>query len=178
MNESVPLAEVSWETLQQYVYRVDGSWRDVYVLDVSRADWKIWADFVNANYRVEFHDGDGTQHDQIDFSAVEGFWDSHGQANLLTTTFYVGEIDINCHFFGDDDIENDIDPRKITSFAVHQQLMNYLKKLSQVLGKEVVLTEENDTPATCSPGWVWQPLLTVNGEQIRVYPYWLPAGTA
>lgn len=58
MNDLVPIETVSWEQLQQYVYEGDGSWRDIYVLDATRADWKIWADFVNANYRVEFNDGD------------------------------------------------------------------------------------------------------------------------
>ena len=60
MNDLVPIAAVSWAELQQHVYLIDGSWRDVYVLNASRADWKIWAEFVNANYPVEFFDGDGT----------------------------------------------------------------------------------------------------------------------
>ena len=38
MNDLVPIATVSWEELQQDVYEVDGSWRDIYVLDASRAD--------------------------------------------------------------------------------------------------------------------------------------------
>lgn len=37
-NKMVPIETVSWEQLQQYVYYVDGSWRDIYVLDASRAD--------------------------------------------------------------------------------------------------------------------------------------------
>ncbi|GAA3988223.1 hypothetical protein [Hymenobacter antarcticus] len=173
MNALVPIETLSWEELQQYVYEVDGSWRDIYVLDASRADWKIWADFVNANYLVKFADGDGVRHSQVDFATVEHLWDSHCQANMLTATFFVGEIGINCHFFGDYEVENDVDPQKITSYEVHQQLMDYLTRLSQALGKEVVLTFENDTPATRSPHWVWQPLLAVNGERIRVQAYWL-----
>lgn len=54
---------------------MDGSWRDIYVLDASKADWKVWADCVNANYRVgefaEFTDGDAIKLDQIDFAAME-----------------------------------------------------------------------------------------------------------
>ena len=86
---------------------------------------------------------------------MEYLWDSHDQANMLMATFFVGEIPTRCHFFRDDEVENDIDPQKITSYAVHQQLMDYLTRLSQALGKEVVLTPENDTPASCSPHWVW-----------------------
>ena len=174
-NEMMPIETVSWEQLQQYVYYGDGTWRDIYVLDASRADWKIWADSVNANYRVEFNDGNDDWHNQIDFAVVESYWDSHGQANMLTAHFFVGEIDVSCHFFRDDEVENDIDPQKIISYEAHQQLMDYLMRLSQALGKEVVLTPENDTPASCNPQWPgpWLPLLSVNGDQVRVCPYWL-----
>ena len=177
MNDLVPIETVSWEELQQYVYYGDGSWRDIYVLDASREDWKLWADFVNANYQVEFFDGDDSGQSQIDFVKAEAYWDSHGQANTPTAYFFVGELVINCHFFRDDEVENDLDPSKITSYAVHQQLMNYLTRLSQALGKEVVLTPDNATPASCNPQWLgpWQPLLSVNGEQVRVQTYWLGA---
>ncbi|GAA4026752.1 hypothetical protein GCM10022409_08370 [Hymenobacter glaciei] len=172
MNDLVPIETVSWEELQQYVYEVDGSWRDIYVLGANRADWEIWADFVNANYRVKFIDGNSVRHNQIDFTAVESFWDSDGP-NMPISTFFVGEVNVNCYFFGDYEIENDIDPLKITSYAVHQQLMDYLTRLSQALGKEVVLTLENDTPQPGTGRRQWHPLLAVNGEQIMVYPYWL-----
>ena len=177
MNDLVPIETVSWEELQQYVYEVDGTWRDIYVLDATRADWKIWAEFVNANYHVEFFDGGDMSQSQIDFATMEAFWDSHGQANVLTAHFFVGELVVNCHFFHDAELENDLDPSKIISYAVHQQLMDYLMRLSQALGKEVVLTPENDTPASCNPQWPgpWLPLLAVNGERIQVQPYWRKA---
>ncbi|WP_210516636.1 hypothetical protein [Hymenobacter terricola] len=122
---------VSWEQLQQYVYEADGSWRDIYVLDASRADWKIRADFVNANYRVTFvtfTDGDAVRLSQIDFATAESYWDGHGQANMPMATFFVEEMPIRCHFFRDDEVENDIDPRNINSFAVHQQLYRLLDR--------------------------------------------------
>ena len=37
MSELVPIETVSWEQLQRYVYEVDSSWRDIYVLDASHA---------------------------------------------------------------------------------------------------------------------------------------------
>lgn len=177
MNDLIPIETLSWEQLQQYLYEVDGSWRDIYVLDASRADWKIWAEVVNANCQVEFFDSDYISHSQIDFATLETYWDSHGQDNMLSAHFFVGELLINCRFFRDDEVENDIDPSKIASYAVHQQLLDFLTRLSQALGKEVVLTAENDTPASCNPHWdgVWQPLLAVNGEQVRVQAYSLGA---
>ncbi|GAB3580474.1 hypothetical protein GCM10027345_21970 [Hymenobacter daeguensis] len=92
-------------------------------------------------------------------------------------SFFVGAMPIRCHFFRDDELENDIDPQKVTSYAVHQQLMDYLTRLSLALGKEVVLTPENDTPAGCNPQWPgpWQPLLAANGRQVSVQAFWLGA---
>lgn len=173
VNDSVSIETVSWEQLQQYVYYVDGSWRDIYVLDAGRADWEIWTDFVNANYRDECSNGDEGRFSQIDFATVENCWDGNGHACMPCATFFVGDINVKCHFFGDYELENDIDPKTVTSYAVHQQRMNYLMRLSHALRKEVVLTPENDTPATCSPHWAWQPLLAVNGEQLQVHPCWL-----
>ncbi len=51
--------------------------------------------------------------------------------------------------------------------------IDYLIGLSLALGKEVVLTAENDTPKSYNVHLGWQPLLAVNGEQIRVQAYWL-----
>ena len=43
---------VSWEDLKQHISYVDSSWRDIYVLDAMREDWRIWVDLVNANFPV------------------------------------------------------------------------------------------------------------------------------
>ncbi len=42
-----------WEDLKKKVYAGDGSWRDIYVHDTTRADWAQWIDYVNEHYRSE-----------------------------------------------------------------------------------------------------------------------------
>ena len=66
--------------------------------------------------------------------------------NCPGAVFFVGGIVITCRFFQNEIIENDINPQQIDSYFAHFQLMAYMTGLSEVLGKEVVLTAENNTP--------------------------------
>lgn len=167
----INVTAVSWEDLKQYVYYMDGSWRDIYVLDATREDWRIWADLVNANYPVRFLDGHGQPHDHIIFDEVLKYWE--GSEPMLTCTFSVGAIEVKCHFFDEEEIEHDIDPKQIDSYGAHRQLLHYMTLLSQSLGKQVVLTHENDTPARYTDSQPWAPLLAVDKDQQQVYAYWL-----
>ena len=171
MIQSVDAAAVSWEELKQYVYEADGSWRDIYVLDATREDWKKCVDFVNANYRVAFNHQIEEHRDQIDFATVLEFWDSCEEALMPFSAVFVGEMIIKCHFFVDDEIENDVDPSEVDSCAAHLQLMAYMTGFSQALGKEVVLTGENYSPSNRSQHREWVPLLAVNNDQVQVYRY-------
>lgn len=114
-------------------------------------DWETWSAFVNANYRVVFTDEHEQEHPQINFAEVRRIWQLNGNyLNRPGAVFFVGEIVITCLFFQNEIIENDINPQQINSYAAHLQLMAYMTGLSKALGKEIVLTAENDTPATCS----------------------------
>lgn len=167
----VKASSVSWEDLKQHVYYEDGSWRDIYVEKATREDWQNWADFVNANYPVVFANANG-QYDKIDMAEVRQFWDSNGETTMSMAIFQVGGIGVKCHFFGEIEIENDIDPSEIMSLATHLQLMEYLKGVSKLLGKEVVLTEElTGWPA----GLAYEPIIAVENDEVWVYPYWLGA---
>ena len=90
---------------------------------------------------------------------------------------FVGEMIVKCHFFVDDEIENDVDPSEVDSYAAHLQLMAYMTGFSQALGKEVVLTGKNDSPLNRSPHREWAPLLAVNNDQVQVYRYWSEASS-
>ncbi|SDL01483.1 hypothetical protein SAMN05421823_104149 [Catalinimonas alkaloidigena] len=50
---------------------------------------------------------------------------------------------IKCHFFTDDEIENDVDPREVRSLEDHQRLLDYMIRLSTLLDQPVILTPEN-----------------------------------
>ncbi len=134
---------ISWETLKQKVYYSDGALMDVLVLDTKLEDWRIWVDFVNTNYRIEWFEGSSeTTKEKIDSDVVLEIL--LGNLDFVSTSkIFTGKIQINSHFFWDEEIENDLDPREFKTIEEHNSLMKYLIKMSTVLEKEVIVTPEN-----------------------------------
>jgi hypothetical protein len=62
---------------------------------------------------------------------------------VISATIRLDSIHINCYFFHDSEIENDIDPSEIKSQEDHDKLIDYLNYISASLGKEVLVTGEN-----------------------------------
>jgi len=153
---------MNWTELKKEIYLWDGSWMDIYVQDVTAADWKKWVDFVNENYKLSWHNA---QHDKtepaIDFDYISGFWEE-GHEFLSTAKIFIEKLQINVHFFTPSEIENDIDPREFKSMEDHQALIKYLKAISKLLGKEVIVTPEN-LPQTV--------LITAKEDNIRYFSY-------
>lgn len=49
----------------------------------------------------------------------------------------------------EEEIENDFDPRGITSMEDHIKLLNYLTEVSKALGKKVIVTAKNEPQSIC-----------------------------
>lgn len=135
---------MNWADLKRKIYDWDGSWRDIYVLQANRTDWKIWIDYVNRNYHIGWFNGKTNKDEnQIDFDVIEEFWS--GNHDLCSTAhIFIDKIQINAHFFDSTEIENDIDPREFNSMDDHDKLIKYMSDLSKLLNKEVILTPENE----------------------------------
>lgn len=150
-----------WEELRRGVYNIDGSYRDIYVLQTNRQDWSNWIAFVNGHYPVRweaegYNDGQPLKKIEADFIAQR--WQLASERLTVLGSVFLEQVQVNCHFFVDTEIENDIDPKQILSLADHERLMSYLVGLSTALGKEVIVTEENAEEA------VW---IRVNGSVIQ-----------
>ena len=135
---------MNWNELKNKVYHWDCSWRDIYVLQTTKLDWKKWVEYVNRNHRIEWYNGKKEcVENTIDFEVIEEFW--NGNHDLCSTAnVFVDKIQINAHFFNESEFENDIDPREFNSEEDHKKLCNYMSDLSKLLDKEVILTPEND----------------------------------
>ncbi|WP_293304826.1 hypothetical protein [Pedobacter sp. UBA5917] len=151
---------MNWETLRKKIYYIDGSLRDIYVKNTNIEDWEKWIDLINTGYKVAFYNGQsGETESQIDKSTVFDYW--NGKSDLLSgVTIHLEGILIKCHFFGGDEIENDITPLEINSIEDHNRLVSYLKDVSVCLGKEVMLTPENYLDYE-------RKLIVVNGNDIE-----------
>ena len=153
------MKNLDWTYLKENVYFWDGSWRDIYVQNISAADWVNWTEFVNNNYRIEWHNGKTEKNEpKINFDVILQFW--KGEHELCSTAkIFVDDIQINAHFFTDEEIENDIDPREFKNIEDHKNLMGYIISISKLLKRPVIITPEN------CPEII---LIKVNGQQIEI----------
>lgn len=150
---------MDWSELRNGVYQIDGSWRDIYVLNVTRDDWRKWIEHVNVTYRVTFTAEDykdGAVSNKVDTGFIDYRWDEERYVACASVFLYA--VQINCHFFTDEKIENDIDPKQIETIDDHYRLIDYMKAVSKLLSKEVILTAENSEECVS---------IRVNGEHIE-----------
>ena len=134
---------MDWQELKDKVYYWDGSWRDIYIHDTTKEDWQIWADFVNTNFKTSFHIYETeVKENRVDLGKIFEYWNGVHEY-CSTATIYVDNIQVNAHFFTEEEIENDITPNEINSIDDHNKLMDYMKSISKILNKPVMLTPEN-----------------------------------
>jgi len=135
---------MNWIELKDKVYHWDGSWRDIYVLNTNRSDWERWVNYVNKNYRVDWYNGKVEKDEtKIDFNVITEFWGGNDDLSS-TARVFLDKIQINAHFFDDNELENDIDPREFNSIEDHNMLIKFMSDLSRILDKEIVLTPESE----------------------------------
>ena len=121
--------------------KVDGSLRDIYVLDTSIALWNKFLELLSGSHydRQCFSDGDPVDYFQS-FQQIREIQQSH--STLLTIILPEGPS-INCHFFVEYEIEMDIDPRDFQNESRLLILERFLTWLSHSLDRRVILTHEN-----------------------------------
>lgn len=60
-----------------------------------------------------------------------------------TASIIIDSIVINTHFFSDQQIEFDIDPREINSSLDLERILRFMRSISSILQKEIILSAEN-----------------------------------
>lgn len=128
-----------------HAFHSDGSLRDIYVQNVTVKEWEAFLNFLGTgNYRLQyFRDGDSAQ---LPANAAKVLSDRSCSHNLVID---ITEVKICCHFFMEDEIELDVDPREINSEASESNVLDFMVELGAYLNRDVILTEEN------SPSQVW-----------------------
>lgn len=133
-----------WDELKDQIYYWDGSWRDLYILNTNKEDWIKWIKYVNQHYIVNWYNGKtGIEENQINYDVIKEYFDREHDL-CSTAKIFIDKIQINCHFFSESEIENDIDPREINSLKDHEHVLKYMTDLSTILNKEVILTPESE----------------------------------
>lgn len=118
---------MNWTELKDKIYNWDGSWRDIYILNATKEDWRKWVDYVNKSHKVDWFNGKvNGDENKIDFAVVVEYW--NGNFDLRSTAkLFIDKIQINAHFFDENEFENDIDPREFNSIEDHYKLIKYIR---------------------------------------------------
>lgn len=136
---------IDWKQLKENLYFEDGSLRDIYVSGTTGDDWRKWTEWVQRTFSTEWSVGrTKASAGTVDFPMISDRWkDENASHPLATLTVSLDHIRLNAHFFRAGEIENDLDPADMQTWGDHVRLLNYMKVMSYVLEKPVVLTPEN-----------------------------------
>jgi hypothetical protein len=122
------------------LWEVDGSLRDLYVLNTSASDWETLLEFVAQFPCAYTYDGETRTR-----PSVEQLLNHRDGSHLLRIT--LGSATVNCHFFAETEIELDLEPREIEASNEHDQVLRFMEGLASAVAKPVLLTPENSSDA-------------------------------
>jgi len=150
---------MDWQKLEENIYYLDGSLRDIYIHGTTKDDWFVWSNFVNENYKTLFFNSENKEiEDKIDVTKAFEYLEYPDKSRCHASIF-IDDIQVQAYFFAEEEIENDIMPTEIKSIDDHIKLVDYMIKLSHLLNKKVILTPEN-TPEIA--------LITVNYNDVKI----------
>ena len=102
----------TWKDIE-WIFVPDGSLIDIYVQEVSISDWENIIDLINEKYEANLGDtGEYNDSKTIDKDyVIDYLTDKTGVKKSRSASISLGKIRLNCHFFLEDQIEFDIDPK-------------------------------------------------------------------
>jgi hypothetical protein len=118
------------------LWLVDGSLRDIYVLNADPGDWDALLALAQAYPHEYTRDGVSAS-----LPSLTSIFHDRDHSHLLSVL--AGNVRINCHFFLSDEIELDIDPREVTGPEEHAAVLQFVEQLARATGKDAVLTPES-----------------------------------
>jgi hypothetical protein len=129
---------IDWEAVKGE-FALDGSWRDIYVLNATIDDWvAIWSMLRNSRGAEFFVDG---QRHDIPHRVEDAFALRASAAPKMHVD--VGRTLLAFHFFSESEIECDLDPRQVTNQADLDALLNFVREVGDRTGKRTIITPEN-----------------------------------
>lgn len=118
----------------------DGSWRDIYVLGATIDDWQRVLDALSVLSPSPSFFANG-EPAPMRARVAEVFEQREMSSFFLTLS--VGGVGLKCHFFDDEEIEFDLDPREIRGPAQLKAVSDFMALLADLTGKTAILTHEN-----------------------------------
>ena len=135
---------MEWQLLEKDFASCDGALCDIYVQNASVDDWQaVIYSLRQSKFRLELQiDGQVTELPR-DVSKLL-FRDPN--ASCPSMFVHIGSTTLNCHFFTDEEIEFDLNPRDMRPELL-PDVLSFLKLLGRATSKPVILTVENSPEA-------------------------------
>lgn len=133
------ISPIRWEQCNDD-FEFDGSWRDIYILNTNSEDWnRFLKSLLHSKYKTIFWiDGEAVK----PIKTIQRALEIRNQANPLMCINASG-VHIACHFFTDEEMEFDLDPREVNNQQDLDNVLNFIIFLGNLLEKKVILTPEN-----------------------------------
>ena len=129
---------IRWDTCKED-FRWDGSLRDIYITPATPADWRalypLLYDVPGVEYSV-----DGVVQPPPD-SVEQTFAVRPSGSPMLR--FRIGRTLIVFHFFSDEEIECDFDPRDVTSQSDLDAVLGFVQRIGDTVHRPVIVTPQN-----------------------------------
>ena len=119
----------------------DGALRDIYIVDVTLDDWqKILEQLREAGlFACAFYVDSQELSSAPDAKVI--FERRQKTATLLQVTS--GKVHLNCHFFSEEEVEFDLDPRDLKCEEDLPAVVAFMSFLAKATAKPAILTHEN-----------------------------------
>ena len=132
--------DLLWEDVSR-LFEPDGSLLDAYVFETTVADWQNFVDLVRpAGWWFTYsEDGYAVRLPE----RVEEVLARSGEMAVLLQVRPVPEVLVNVHFFIEEEIEVDLDPRELQGQEQLDAVCAFLRAVGRRLGRPMVLTPEN-----------------------------------
>ena len=135
---------MKWQDSQQY-FLADGSLRDLIIRDIDESNWnRFLVEVHELNIELSFFHGGKVISLPATYSAIIKLQES--DPTTLSMNIGAGVI-VNCHFFIEEELEFDIDPKQIKCDATYNSLLEFIRRLKVIFERDVLLTEEGDSDA-------------------------------
>lgn len=131
---------LEWEAIAAD-FEPDGSFRDVYVIDTTVEDWQRLVTFIRQWGWWHAYEEDG--HATRLPSDVREIFGRRSRVSVLLRLRPFRLLNINCHFFGEDEIEFDLDPREVSGQEGLDELCAFVRTVGRALERRVIVTLEN-----------------------------------
>ncbi len=143
--------DYNWENIN-WIFKLDGSLRDIYIQNTSIEDWGKLIDLLNSEYNLKYFSENKIKKDEV-FKYLQ---DETGEVECSNVSIEIENIKINCYFFFIEQIEFDIDPSEIKTKSDFEKILLFMTKISSTLKKQITLTGENEANF---------PLIKINVEE-------------